>query len=40
MYNNIFKGNSKMNLNVLAAYVHVVGDLIQAIGVLIAALII
>jgi len=29
-----------MNLNVLAAYVHVVGDLIQAVGVLIAAVII
>jgi len=40
MYRNIFKGNSKMNLNVLAAYVHVIGDLVQAIGVLIAAFII
>lgn len=39
--NGDFKGeNSKRNINVRAAFIHVLGDFIQSVGVFVAALVI
>jgi Co/Zn/Cd efflux system component len=40
LFQLLFSGNSEVNINVRAAFIHVIGDAIQSVGVLIAALLI